>query len=492
MTYNELKTLLQKKYSLDNFKDLLNYLFPQIIQYFEFPQELFQEQDKVVKGFQFGSIILSDGKSIALFEVEVAESINIIKNRKGLRDIANKYIDNGIINGALVVFYASNKVDYRLSFMAKQTGFNEDGDFVNNQTAPKRYTFILGKNESCTTATRRLAELKEKVDVGGLQAIIEAFSVDKLNKDFFKGYKEQYERFWKYLNAHANYRSLLIDKEQSIQEKAEKPIRDFAKKLLGRIVFLYFLQKKGWMGVPILEQNWQNGDPNFIKNFFQSFTNKSHFYSHGLVKLFFETLNHERNNHIFELTNTKIPYLNGGLFDNDLPETNHFNFPEEFFEGLFGFFDQYNFTIDENDPDDANIGIDPEMLGHIFENLLEENKDKGTFYTPKAIVQYMCQESLIQYLRTHLGDELSEDLSNFIRFNERGKTKGFIVQNARKIEELLDNVKICDPAIGSGAFPMGMLQEIFKAKMTLDLTLDPAETKRPNNLYYPVFQTTYY
>lgn len=266
MTYNELKTLLQKKYSLDNFKDLLNYLFPQIIQYFEFPQELFQEQDKVVKGFQFGSIILSDGKSIALFEVEVAESINIIKNRKGLRDIANKYIDNGIINGALVVFYASNKVDYRLSFMAKQTGFNEDGDFVNNQTAPKRYTFILGKNESCTTATRRLAELKEKVDVGGLQAIIEAFSVDKLNKDFFKGYKEQYERFWKYLNAHADYRSLLIDKEQSIQEKAEKPIRDFAKKLLGRIVFLYFLQKKGWMGVPILEQNWQNGDPNFIKN----------------------------------------------------------------------------------------------------------------------------------------------------------------------------------------------------------------------------------
>lgn len=235
-----------------------------------------------------------------------------------------------------------------------------------------------------------------------------------------------------------------------------------------------------------------DGDPNFTKNLFQDFAHKPHFYSQILTKLFFETLNTKRENNIWEIPplggRGLVPYLNGGLFDNDLPHTNHFDFPESYFADLFDFFDQYNFTIDENDPDDANVGIDPEMLGHIFENLLEENKDKGAFYTPKAIVQYMCQESLIQYLATSTNSDLTnlQDLSNLIRNGERGDAKGFVAKNARRIEQLLDNVKICDPAIGSGAFPMGMLQEIFKAKMTLDWTLDPAETKRhiiQNSIY---------
>lgn len=495
MTYSEIKHILQQPYSLQNFKALIDDIFPQTGKYLE-TLLLFEESERVSKGFQFGNISLADGKSIALFDIEVAESINITKNRKGLRDIAIKYIDNGIINGALVAFHSPNKADYRLSFMAKQAGFTDEGEFVSSQTAPKRYTFMLGQNESCTTAAKRLSELKEKAPSVGLGAIIEAFSVEKLNKDFFKGYKEHYEKFWKYINTQADYRKLLIDAEQATQEKQEKPIRDFAKKLLGRIVFLYFLQKKGWMGVPADRSDWQGGDPNFIKNLFIDFSDKTQFYSQVLTKLFFETLNNKRPNDIFEIPplglRGLVPYLNGGLFDNDLPETNHFDFPESYFAELFDFFDQFNFTIDENDPDDANVGIDPEMLGHIFENLLEENKDKGAFYTPKAIVQYMCQESLIQYLSTHLnpltpdGGTGTEAIQAFIRNGDRGKPKGFITQNAKKMEELLDNVKICDPAIGSGAFPMGMLNEIFKAKMTLDLTLDPAEVKRhiiQNSIY---------
>ncbi|MBA4852002.1 Eco57I restriction-modification methylase domain-containing protein, partial [Emticicia sp. BO119] len=486
MTYPEQKNLLQQPYSLNNFKQVLDDIFPQSNKYFETHQQLFKDYGRVVEGFQFGNIMLSDGKSIALFDVNVTDNTNIIKNRKGLRDIAVKYIDNGIVNSALVAFHSSNKSDYRLSFIARQSNFTEDGDFVVNETAPKRYTFILGPNESCTTAAKRLTELKEKVATDGLKALIEAFSVEKLNKDFFKGYKEHYERFCRFLNVQPDYRSILIDSEQSTQDKAEKPIRDFAKKLLGRIVFLYFLQKKGWMGVPVTENGWANGNLNFVKKFHQSFLDKSKFYSVGLVNLFFKTLNHERKDDIFELTDTKIPYLNGGLFDNDQPETNHFDFPENYFSELFDFFEQYNFTIDENDPDDANVGIDPEMLGHIFENLLEENKDKGAFYTPKAIVQYLCQESLIQYLQTHLGEESIEEIARLVRYNERGNIKGFIVKNARKIEELLDNVKVCDPAIGSGAFPVAMLNEIFKTKLTLDLTLDPAEVKRhiiQNSIY---------
>jgi adenine-specific DNA-methyltransferase len=275
---------------------------------------------------------------------------------------------------------------------------------------------------------------------------------------------------------------------------------------LGRVVFLYFLQKKGWLGCPVDAADgggdWNDGDRNFIKNLFVNFTDKQHFYSHCLTKLFFETLNTKRENDVFVIPNAhpldgqnpaavKVPYLNGGLFDNDLPQSNGLDFPENYFADLFDFFDQYNFTIDENSPDDAEVGIDPEMLGHIFENLLEENKDKGAFYTPKAIVQYMCQESLIAYLTTQLAlnnNDRASAIEAFVRHNDfdHRNRKDYIVQNAKRIEILLDNVKVCDPAIGSGAFPMGMLQEIFKAKMALDLTLEPAEVKRhiiQNSIY---------
>ena len=96
--------------------------------------------------------------------------------------------------------------------------------------------------------------------------------------------------------------------------------------------------------------------------------------------------------------------MNGGLFEHDDMDAPKSTFPAGYFADLFEFFNQYNFTIDENDPNDSEVGIDPEMLGRIFENLLEDNKDKGAFYTPKEIVQYMCRESLIAYLQTDVED----------------------------------------------------------------------------------------
>ncbi|MDO9578005.1 MAG: DUF559 domain-containing protein, partial [Candidatus Cloacimonadales bacterium] len=113
-------------------------------------------------------------------------------------------------------------------------------------------------------------------------------------------------------------------------------------------------------------------------------------------------MNKKRENDVFGPTNSRIPYLNGGLFEEEKLKIKTIDFPTEFWESLFAFFAEYNFTIDENDPFEQEVGIDPEMLGHIFENLLEDNKDKGAFYTPKPIVEYMCKESLIQYLKTHL------------------------------------------------------------------------------------------
>ena len=187
-------------------------------------------------------------------------------------------------------------------------------------------------------------------------------------------------------------------------------------------------------------------------------------------------------------TVVKIPYLNGGLFEKESEKFDYLVFPNELFTDLFEFFNRFNFTIYENSPEEHTVAVDPEMLGHIFENLLEDNKDKGAFYTPKEIVQYMTQESLIEYLVTHLGESAKDDISQFVK----QKNKGALTDTQfNEINNLLDTVKICDPAIGSGAFPMGLLQEIFalKERIAFDLGFivwSPASVKEniiQNSIY---------
>ncbi len=489
MIDTELKQKLRQPYKWDEWKSILDFLFPRV-EYLAVPSEIPTTKDKVKLLRQMGTVKLDDQKSLAIFEVELTAKVDILRNRVELRNIATTYIDQAIIHGALVFYHAKGKEDYRLTFVAKQAQLGESGELVRTQTHPKRYTYVLGKNEACTTAARRLLELRKQTEPMVLEDVIEAFSVEKLNKEFFEKYKKHYKIFSEYL-AKESYRTTVFkverskDKEKNIE--LEKPIRDFAKKLLGRIVFLHFLQKKGWLGVPSNSDKWAGGDPEFMQNLFLQFESKKNFYSRCLTELFFETLNTKRKNDIFSVTRSRVPYLNGGLFDDDMPAARKIDFPSDYFKELFEFFDQYNFTIDENDPDDNEVGIDPEMLGHIFENLLEENREKGAFYTPKEIVRYMCQESLIQYLQAYVGKH--EAIEDFIRYGRIGEQKdknNFIVKNAQRIEELLDDIKVCDPAIGSGAFPMGLLQEILKAKTAVHLSLDRAKAKKAiiqNSIY---------
>ncbi len=142
------------------------------------------------------------------------------------------------------------------------------------------------------------------------------------------------------------------------------------------------------MGVPASNAvgDWNGGDKNYLLNLFRNSEYKDKFLERVLETLFFDTLNNERIHDVASPIlgkNIRIPYLNGGLFEPDSTDRKATNFPADYFKELLEFFGQYNFTIDENDPQDAEVGIDPEMLGHIFENLLEDNKDKGAFYTPK-------------------------------------------------------------------------------------------------------------
>ena len=499
MTESELKSKLQLKYDFATWRDLLKQFFPHV-NYLTHPNSLSENTDLAKSVRQIALLpLLNENKNIGIFEVQVANSIQIARNRVSLREIAAKYIDMDRINAAFVFYFHPNQNDYRFTFIVKKTSFSDEGDLVKYQTPPKRFTYVLGPNESCTTAAKRLLELV-KVTPVTLEVIEQAFSLEKLNKEFFKKYKEHYDKFCDELSS-SSYRKSIFNiphfKDKKENSKAEKPIRDFVKLLLGRIVFLHFLQKKGWLGCPSNIEEWNNGDPNFLQNLFLNFKDKKHFYSSCLTELFFDTLNNnKRKNNIFNLTGTRVPYLNGGLFDNTHSEYNVIDFPKNLFEDLFDFFNQYNFTIDESSPDEHEVGIDPEMLGHIFENLLEDNKDKGAFYTPKEIVHYMCHESLIQYLKTNMSDraesrseELSNSIENFIHAQEVSQ---FIRDNAKDIDSLLTKVKICDPAIGSGAFPMGLLKEIFQAKLMLYPYLKTNRSFSPGVVKRNIIQNSIY
>jgi type I restriction-modification system DNA methylase subunit len=225
-----------------------------------------------------------------------------------------------------------------------------------------------------------------------------------------------------------------------------------------------------------------------MHNLFYKSDKKDNFLDGVLETLFFNVLNEDkpyRNSSVDELPGGRdIPYLNGGLFAKDGDDEKTCVFPEEYFKRLFDFLDSYNFTIDENDTEDAEIGIDPEMLGRIFESLLEDNKDKGAYYTPKEIVSYMCQESIIAYLQN---PKFSDEGNALIRqFVETFDSDLLSIEQRRYVKDRLKSVKICDPAIGSGAFPMGIVNLLSKIYAALRLSTEPAEIKRhimENSIY---------
>jgi adenine-specific DNA-methyltransferase len=498
MEKTELRKIFESEYNPVEWQRVMQNIFKVKTIHLQPLQVILPNNNLAYDAFELGNTVTSDERVIGFYLVNLKPNVWIEANRVSLRNLLRN-IYKYSVDGALIVFIHESK--WRFSFVSEIRELNTSGEIIQTETEPRRYTYLMGQGEVCRTASDRFNLLNGKIF--SLNDIRESFSVEKLNKEFFKKYKEFYEDFYKYLaNEEHGYLNLFFDTRESDPIKQEKPIRDFVKILLGRIVFLHFLQKKGWMGVPATNNQWNGGDIHFIQSLFKNYTDKEHFHSKALKSLFFETLNTKRHQDLAPLSlwrgvggEVKIPYLNGGLFEQDISYYNPIDFPVDYFAGLLNFFEQYNFTIDENSPDDQEVGIDPEMLGHIFENLLEENREKGAFYTPKEIVHYMCQESLLQYLATHLPDccdNHSHDykaLDDFVRkgkIENRDDPKNFIVNHARLIEEKLDAIKICDPAIGSGAFPMGLLQEILKMKSALDLTLDRGKAKKDiiqNSIY---------
>ena len=290
-----------------------------------------------------------------------------------------------------------------------------------------------------------------------------------MSDEFFKEYHDHYDD---------------IVAELARQGKTGAVYHDYVKKLMGRIVFLHFLQKKGWLC----------GDTNFMLSTFSQSNRRSDYLESVLEPLFFGILNTEpaKREQVFGRNSwpqqwvaqwADIPYLNGGLFECDAVDELRIVLPRYLFSDLFSFLASYNFTVDENDPDDAEIGVDPEMLGKIFESLLEDNKAKGAFYTPKEIVRYMCKESLIAHLASKLPDVADGVVRAFVESHEMQPE----LESYRNIlESVLREVKICDPAIGSGAFPMGLLNELWRCREALGTQMSRLELKKEiieNNIY---------
>ncbi len=439
------------------------------------------EKRTAKKVIKYGEFTTHDNRKIELYEVTVEDFKQVKIARVGIGALVKRLI---IGNNAVFATFKYENVknkNWRFSFIAYDSFF-ENGQVQTKETNPKRYTYVFGeKEESYRTAIDRFLTLDNQFQIK-VKDLQEAFAVEAMSNDFFKEYREtHYAKFVKYLTGDEFIKKggkfELVEVQNpspflaSVFNGDKKDARDFCKKLLGQIVFLYFIQKKGWLGATSANYKEGNGDKNFIQNFYKQAGENDTFYTIWLSKLFYDTLNQKRDNDNFTMPDgkvVKIPYLNGGLFDKESEKFDFLVFPSELFTDLFEFFNRFNFTIYENSPEEHTVAVDPEMLGHIFENLLEDNKDKGAFYTPKEIVQYMTQESLIEYLVTHLGDDTKEGISKFVKQKDK---EDLTDTQLNKINILLDEVKICDPAIGSGAFPMGLLHEIFalKERIAFDL-----------------------
>ena len=416
--------------------------------------EFLEETNDGDRIYGLGYLRDADGKEIGLYYTNVTKG-DVRHKRVGFRKMMKKYTDFGV-DAAITVF--ADKEHWRLSYMCNLKG---------GVTAAKRFSYTMGDGGMYVTPVNRLSELAGKRIK--LENIHDAFSVEALSDEFFKAYHDHYD---------------IIVAALARQGKTGAIYHDYVKKMMGRIVFLHFLQKKGWL----------NGNPTFLRDLFFFSPHKDDFLDQVLEPLFFGIFNTEKGQRekLFASEHwdknllkewESMPYLNGGLFERDEIDKMNIKLPASLFDNLFSFLASYNFTVDENDPDDAEIGVDPEMLGKIFESLLEDNKAKGAFYTPKEIVRYMCKESLIAHLVSKLPDVSDKVIRTFVETHEMQPE----LETCRDIlESVLRDVKICDPAIGSGAFPMGLLNELWRCREALGTDMSRLQLKKEiieNNIY---------
>jgi len=421
----------------------------------------------------------SEKLDISIFEFE---HVGSTEKRVSLTKDAFKILKQSGSFKALAIFKSKDTEDWRFSLMTS-TPVIEKGKIKSVLSNPKRYSFFLGPNAKVVTPTRFLIE---KGKVSDFEDLKERFSIEVVNKEF---YIEISKLFVELVGGtlgtgkrKTEYTALLRlpgvkDSSQTAQE--------FAVRLIGRLIFCWFLRQK------------RDGSENSLmpKELISEHASKSFndYYHNVLEPIFFNVLNvpieSRKDDKYSREPYDQIPYLNGGLFT---PHEDDFYgatevkrnknrggvvVPDEWIRRFFEVLELYNFTIDENSSFDEELSIDPEMLGRIFENLLAEinpetgesaRKSTGSFYTPRVIVDYMVDESLYLYLENKTGIE-EEKLRSLISYDLDDDVINPLEEDEKEsIIKAIDKLKILDPACGSGAFPMGILQKIVFVLQQLD------------------------
>ena len=561
---------LTKAYAHDLYRRFLGELLNHVQFRPQIEKEPYNVFSAAIKNYvHVGDYEGEDHQKVALFSVCLKNDKSIENARSMQRSFVKSLLEDSNCAGALVAFHTdADPGRWRLSLVRMDYGFS-DGKISVELTPAKRYSYLVGEGEPCHTAKERLYPIfaEDAVDPG-LDDLEEAFSVEAVTKEFFAQYREKYLSVKEFLEHNTDF----------VREAASRGFNSeqFAKKLMGQLVFLYFIQKKGWLGVNAFPKTlsdsayknaffqpgqkpkelmprvyrknekgeirlvaaelralsdddeialskivqggaWGGGPKDFMRQLFNDCKKRGkNFFDDYLEPLFYEGLNQNRGDQAFFLPlHSRIPFLNGGLFE-ELEgydwKNNDFCVPDELFsnadengrdaDGILDVFDRYNFTMVEDEPMEREVAVDPEMLGKVFENLLDvkDRKSKGAFYTPREIVHYMCQESLIRYL-SHKTGITDGDIRKFILYGEYfreedvkktqsvykdGKIHHKVfdknkalempetifsyqknVNRLQELDDLLANVTVLDPAVGSGAFPLGMLTEIVKARETL-------------------------
>ena len=499
--------IFSKEFERSKFIDFTNTLLysahfdPTLIKNKDIP-DLFKDHIESVE--ILASFEDSREEQIDLLIVTLFKDTALDRARTMQRNYVAQYLKNQYKDAALVAFVCKESPHWRFSLIKLESSISGI-NITETITPAKRWSFLVGKDEGSHTAQSQLVNiLANDTQAPELEDLEHAFNIETVTNEFFTQYTELFYNMKEKLDE-------LIECDEKLKKDfkdKEVDTSDFAKKTMGQIAFLYFLQKKGWFGVEAGKE-WGTGVKNFLRKVFEKKKKYGeNFFNDILEPLFYEALAQDRGNEAIypKLNNCRVPFLNGGLFEpmnNYSWQTTNILLPDELFsnnnmtaqgdcgDGILDIFDRYNFTVIESEPLDKEVAIDPEMLGKVFENLLEkrERGDKGAFYTPREIVHFMCQESLINYLDSKIKEIIpKEDIESFIKqvkhnnHNDRsidnihkGESGSLIprscIKHANEIDNILSNIKVCDPAVGSGAFPLGMLNEIVSARKLINVYL---------------------
>ena len=451
--------------------------------------------------------LLNKGDGAPLvFEVQLAESVSVERQRSLQRNFIAQYLTMYNRNAALAGFWVAGKPEqWRLSFLRRDLMLDTSEKHLNVKTiiSPvRRFSYLVGFEEQTHTAQQQfLALLTSNDKTHSIGALQRAFDVEPVSKEFFNSYRQLFDKMNGELSAFLNRKT---DRKFHFEQRQIDPT-EFAKRVLAQIVFLYFLQRKGWLGVP-RHKSWGSGDRHFLRKQFEKRKKGISYFRSFLQPLFYEALAEKWDGNFYDEWGVRIPFLNGGLFEpwrsydwRSQPVDFHDRlFSNEDGSGVLDIFDRYNFTVQEDDPVECEVAVDPEILGKVFEYLIEENRRhaSGAYYTPRSVVFYMCQEVLIDYLAERHPQITRDEITIFVCHGRRivetqryaGKhdtadnsqidsLPAAIVDDSAALDSSLRKVTICDPAVGSGAFPLGMLNVIVNARMALDEHLDQELTE---------------